>query len=554
MRALISWAMPHLIVVPILLPLITAGCMLALGEGRRPLKSAMSTISGLLNLGVVLVLAWWVLENGPVVYLPGNWPAPFGIVLVADQLSVLMVLLSVVIGICALFYSSARWEKAGVHFHPLGQLQVMGLSGAFLTGDLFNLFVFFEILLAASYGLLLHGSGRPRVSAAVHYVAINIAASSLFLVGATTLYGVTGTLTMAHLAQRVLEVPEADRWLLHTGSGVLAVAFLTKAGAWPLNFWLVPAYRSATAPVAAFFALLTKVGVYAILRLSTLLYAGQSETYGRTSLLAFGTITAAFGALGMLGSKRLASITAFSIAVSSGTLLAALSFRSEAVTGGAIFYLVSSTIGISALFLLTDVVERWRNSGSTDPDEAPFLSARFLEVENVNLDDDEERLVGRPIPASIAFLALAFMTFALIIAGLPPLSSFLAKSLMLSEAMALPAVSGALQGQVWLFVAVLLGTGLMSLITLSRAGIRNFWSSVHRDPPMLRLAEGLPVAVLLLVSIALTVAAGPVTRYAQQIARELHDPASYAEAVLSAATVPPPAKKRSDVEVEEVVP
>src|SRR5690606_1649858 len=462
--ARISEARPHLIVVPILLPLITAGCMLALGEGRRPLKSAMSTISGLLNLGVVLVLAWWVLENGPVVYLPGNWPAPFGIVLVADQLSVLMVLLSVVIGICALFYSSARWEKAGVHFHPLGQLQVMGLSGAFLTGDLFNLFVFFEILLAASYGLLLHGSGRPRVSAAVHYVAINIAASSLFLVGATTLYGVTGTLTMAHLAQRVLEVPEADRWLLHTGSGVLAVAFLTKAGAWPLNFWLVPAYRSATAPVAAFFALLTKVGVYAILRLSTLLYAGQSETYGRTSL----------GTLGMLGSKRLASITACSIAVSSGTLLASLSFRSEAVTGGAIFYLVSSTIGISALFLLTDVVERWRNSGSTDPDEAPFLSARVLEVENVNLDDDEERLVGRPIPASIAFLALAFMTFALIIAGLPPLSSFLAKSLMLSEAMALPAVSGALQGQVWLFVAVLLGTGLMSLITLSRAGIRNF--------------------------------------------------------------------------------
>ena len=184
----------------------------------------------------------------------------------------------------------------------------MGLSGAFLTADIFNLFVFFEILLAASYGLLLHGSGQPRVRASLHYVAVNLAASSLFLIGVSMIYGVTGTLNMAELAARLSGASVGNRHLIDAGASLLAVAFLIKAGAWPLNFWLVPAYSAATPPVAALFAVLTKVGVYALVRMWTLMFAGGPLAgFGAGGLLTFGLITAALAALGMLASHRVAA-------------------------------------------------------------------------------------------------------------------------------------------------------------------------------------------------------------------------------------------------------
>src|SRR5690606_18638451 len=169
---LLDFGMPHLVAVPILVPMLTAALMLLMGEHRRRLKSFLSVVSGLVGLLAALALLRWVnapdTGGGPGsigVYLPGNWPAPFGIVLVADRLSSMMVALTGVIAFAASIYSTSRWDRAGVHFHPLLQLQLMGLNGAFLTGDLFNLFVFFEVMLAASYGLLLHGSGRLRVRA-----------------------------------------------------------------------------------------------------------------------------------------------------------------------------------------------------------------------------------------------------------------------------------------------------------------------------------------------------------------------------------------------------
>ena len=162
-----------------------------------------------------------------------------------------------------------------MHFHPLFQIQLMGLNGAFLTADLFNLFVFFEVLLAASYGLLLHAPGRTRVGAGLHYIAINLVASSFFLIGAALLYGVTGTLNFADLAARIPEVAADDQAVLHVAVAVLAVAFLTKAAIWPMGFWLVPAYSAAGAPVAALFAIMTKVGIYAVLRLWSLMFAGE---------------------------------------------------------------------------------------------------------------------------------------------------------------------------------------------------------------------------------------------------------------------------------------
>ncbi len=538
MNALLETLMPHLVVGPLVVPMLTAALMLLLGEGRRPLKVALALGSGLLGLGTSIALFAWVHRHGVVAYLPANWPAPFGIALAVDRLSAGMLVLTWSLGLGALTFASARWHRAGVHFHPLLQLELMGLSGAFITGDVFNLFVFFEILLAASYGLLLHGSGRPRVSASVHYVAMNLLASALFLIGASMIYGVTGTLNMAELSARLAEGAVANRGLIDGGAAILAVAFLMKAGAWPLNFWLVPAYASSTPPAAAIFAVLTKVGVYALVRLWTLMFAGGPLAgFGADGLLGFGLVTAVLAALGMLATQRLAHQAAAGIVVSAGTLLAALGLGEEAVLGNALFYLLGSALGSSVLFLLVDLIERWR-AGATVVDEAPFLGPT-LEDEDVNLDDEQEPLVALPFPASTALLGFAFLGCALLVCGLPPLSTFLGKLGMLSAALRLRA-DGEVSARSWLFTAVLLSTSLISLLALTRTGIRTFWSSLQRQPPRVRAAEGLPVVALLCACAALTLAAGPVMDVAAAAARSLYDRQRYIDAVLGAPVKPSP--------------
>ena len=247
----------HLIIMPILLPML-AGIVLVLIEERyHAVKLAISIIATLALLLVSVILLAQVDGGAQAsigVYRLGDWPAPFAIVLVADRLAALMVTLSAVLAIAAVTFSAAGWHSAGPHFHSLFQLLLMGLNGAFLTGDLFNLFVFFEILLAASYGLALHGSGPARVRAGLHYVAFNLAASSLFLIGVSLIYGVTGTLNMADLATRIAAIPSESRPLFDAGLALLGIAFLVKAGMWPLSFWLPATYGAASAPVAAIFA------------------------------------------------------------------------------------------------------------------------------------------------------------------------------------------------------------------------------------------------------------------------------------------------------------
>jgi multicomponent K+:H+ antiporter subunit D len=540
MTAFVASCMPHLVVAPILLPMLTAAALLLLGEGRRRLEVALGTACMAAGLATSVALLWWTSARGTVTYVPGAWPASVGIAVVADRLAALMLVLTWTLGACALVFGAARWERAGVHFHPLLQLEVMGLSGAFLAGDLFNLFVFFEILLAASYGLLLHGSGRSRIVSGLRYVAVNLAASSLFLLGASLLYGVTGTLNMAALSEHMARVAAQDRALLHAAAAILAVAFLAKAAAWPMNFWLVPAYSAATAPAAAMFAILTKVGVYALLRTSTLLSSGGALTpLGGDALLWFGTVTAALAALGMVGTQRLVHQAGLSVIVSAGTLLAAVGLGREAVTGGALYYLASSALSGSALFLLVDVIERWRNAGVTVEEPAPYLT-RALEERDVNLDDEEEPLVGVPFPASTAVLGLAYLACTLLVAGLPPFSSFVGKVAMLSGALGGAGSDGAVPGRAWVFLALLLATGLASLVAMLRSGIRMFWSGAGRAPARIRVAEGLPVVALLAACLGLTVTAGPVTRFALETARGLHAPRDHVRGVLGAGVAAPP--------------
>ncbi len=549
--SLLDFTMPHLVAVPILVPMLTAALMLLLGEQRRRLKSALTVVSGLIGLLAALALLRWVNADdtggGPGsigVYLPGNWRAPFGITLVADRLSTLMLALTGVVAFAASIYSTSRWDRAGIHFHPLLQLQLMGLNGAFLTGDLFNLFVFFEVMLAASYGLLLHGSGRLRVRAGLHYIAINLAASSLFLIGAALLYGVTGTLNMADLGMRIARLDAADRGLVHAAAAILCTAFFAKAGAWPLNFWLVPAYSAAVAPVSAVFALLTKLGVYTILRLWTLLFApdtGSSAQFGQIALMSTGMVTLAIGALGILGTQRLSNLAGYSVLVSSGTLLTAVGIGQPEVWAGALYYLPSSTLAVAAFLLLIDMIERWRNEGaSIAPHErrgaAPFLTEDLKVTDHVNLDDEQQALYGRAIPAGVAFLGLGFIACTLLLAGLPPFSGFIGKFAMLSGLLNAPAMDTA----GWTFVALLLVSGFFTLVAFSRTGIRHFWTRPQETMPALRAMEVLPVAALLAAAVALTVGAGPVMQHASATAEGLYAPDAYREAVMNARQVPNP--------------
>jgi len=550
---LLEATMPHLVAAPILVPLLTAALMLTLEERHRRLKSVLTVASGLVGLLVALALLRWVnapsTGGGPGsigVYLPGNWAAPFGIVLVADRLSSMMVALTGVVAFAVSIYSTSRWDRAGVHFHPLLQLQLMGLNGAFLTGDLFNLFVFFEVMLAASYGLLLHGSGKLRARAGLHYIAINLAASALFLIGAALMYGVTGTLNMADLSVRIAQLPAADRGLVHAAGAILATAFFAKAGAWPLNFWLVPAYSAAVLPVSAVFTLLTKLGVYTVLRLWSLLFVadhpvGSGGYFGQQVITAVGLATLFVAALGTIGTQRLANLASFAVLMSAGTLLAAIGLAQPGVWSGALYYLLSSTLAAAGFFLLIDMIERWRNAGSSiaafeTAGAAPFLAEDLKPLVEVNLDDDEQALFGRAIPAGVAFLGLAFVFCTLLLAGLPPLSGFVGKFAMLSGVMNAPLVSAA----GWIFLALMLVSGFFTLVAFSRAGIRHFWTIPEGSRLTLRALEVLPVAALLGAALLLTIGAGPAMSHAQATARELRVPQDYRRAVLTARQKPSP--------------
>lgn len=557
--------MTHLIAAPILLPLLTAAIMLMLGEKHRPLKAKINLFSSLLGLGISVLLLQWTQTTGVPgsigVYLPGNWQVPFGLVLVVDRLSALMLVLTGIIGVSALLFAMARWDSAGSSFHALFQIQLMGLYGAFLTADLFNLFVFFEVLLAASYGLMLHGSGRARVSSGLHYISINLLASTLFLIGAALIYGVTGTLNMADLALKIPLVPEADRGLLHAGAGILAVAFLAKAGMWPLNFWLVPAYSSASAPVAAMFAIMTKVGVYTFLRLWTLLFSGQagaSAYFGGDWLIYGGMATIICAAVAILAAQRLERMASLSILVSAGILLSAIGFAQPNLIGAALFYLVSSTLALSALFLLAELIERSRTANEIPLEDENELLPRPQEslplVKGVNLDDDQKAVVGQVIPWTMAFLGLSFIACTLLIVGMPPLSGFIGKLGLLS-ALLNPLGLGnngdaPISNNAWALLALLILSGLTSLVAFSRLGIQRFWTPVDRPSPLLRRLECVPIFALLGLSIALTFKAEPLLRYTQAAADALNNPQQYVMAVLGTRAVPNPEAHTALLEVQ----
>ncbi|WP_119255771.1 monovalent cation/H+ antiporter subunit D [Shinella zoogloeoides] len=524
----------HLIIAPILIPLVAGALLLFFDERERVVKAMISVVS-CLALAAVAFSLFRLAGNGSGadsfegVYLLGNWPAPFGIVLVADRLSALMLVLASILAIPTLVYALARWHTAGAHFHSLFQFLLMGLNGAFLTGDLFNLFVFFEVMLAASYGLLMHGSGSMRVKAGMHYIAVNLAAALCFLIGVSAIYGSAGTLNMADLAVRIGEIEGERRMLLEAGAAILGVVFLIKAGMWPLNFWLPGAYSAATAPVAGIFAIMSKVGIYVILRLSLLVFGqGASAGLGLNVLLYGGMATIAFGTIGVLASQALGRLASYSVLVSSGTLLAVLGLNNGVVTAGALFYMVSSTLTIGAFFLLIELVERGQDAGAS-------VLAVTMEAYGDADEEDQEVEVGVTMPRTIAVLGICFAACGILLSGLPPLSGFVAKFAMLTGMIGTNvAAEGPIPASVWWIVGLLILSGLAALISMTRAGIRTFWASMEGTVPRVLVMEMAPVMLLIALTLALTVKAGPAMSYMEETVRNLQQPATYIDAVINA--------------------
>lgn len=535
-----GWA-GHLVIAPIVVPMLAGAAMVLAGDRPGDRRRGVVVGLGLASTVLLLALAAVLLAaaDAPEVrtYRLGDWPASFAIVLVLDRLSAMMVALACALGFAAFVFSLSRWHRAGANFHPLLQFQIMGLNGAFLTGDLFNLFVFFEVMLAASYGMVLHGSGTARVRAGLHYIVINLLASLLFLVGVSVVYGIAGTLNMADLATRMRGIAAADRALLEAGLAVLGIAFLVKAAMWPLGFWLPGTYAAASAPAAALLSILSKVGVYAVLRVWSLLFgegAGASAGFGGVWLTAGGLLTIAFGSAAVLASQNLGRLAGASVLVSSGTLLATIGLGQTAVTGGALFYLASSVPALGALFLLIELVERDRDVGAD-------VLAVTREAFGTGEEDEEDSpgaqdAVGVPIPGTVAALGISFLACALLIAGLPPLSGFLAKFAMLAPLFA-PG-EAALPALTWVVTAALILSGLATVVATVRAGIEAFWTSPADTPPRVGVIEFLPVALLLALCGALTLGAGPAVEYASAAAAALHAPADYLRGVLGAAAVP----------------
>jgi multicomponent K+:H+ antiporter subunit D len=493
------------LIVPVLLPAACAALMLLAGGERIRLQRATALLA-CTGLAVVALGALAHTSAGAIaVYRLGDWPAPFGIALVLDRLAALMLGLTAVVAIAALVAAMTGpepWDRRGRFFHAFFQLQLMGLNGAFLTGDLFNLFVFFEVLLVASYCLLLHGHGPERLRAGFHYVAVNLAASALFLLAIAALYAVTGTLNLADLALAVPRLGSADVPIARAAALVLLVVFAVKAAVFPLYLWLPRAYVAAGAPVAALFAIMTKVGVYAIVRVHGLVFgpdAGSSALIAGPWLLAGAVATVALGAAGAFAATGLARMAAYLTVASVGTLLVGVAVFSTASLGAALYYLLHSTLALAALFLLAERIAAQRGDDGFTP---------------------------RPPVAQPALLGVALGVAAVSIAGLPPLSGFVGKLALLQATGDLPATP-----VLWI---ALLGGGLAATIALARAGSALFWKTATDGAPAARasFASLAPMAALLAGGVALAVFAAPVKRYTDATARQLADWRLYAPAVL----------------------
>ena len=505
--------MSHAVLLPIAIPLVAS--ILALAGHRLGLNYVRTLFLG---AGLLLVAASaWLIHmagnDGIVVYALGAWPAPFGIVLVLDRLSALMVALTTAIAVPAGLYATAGTDTPGRHFHALFLLQVAGLNGAFLTGDLFNLFVFFEVLLLASYGLMVHGTGAGRVRAGLVYVILNLTGSALFLIALGLIYGMLGTLNLADMAVVLPDLPDGDHAIVRTAFALLVAVFALKAALLPLSFWLPHAYAATSVAVAALFAIMTKVGIYALLRVSVIGFASAPFTADLLQpwLLPLALATIALGTIGALAARRLVAVVANLVVVSTGTLFAAMAGNDAGADAAGLYYLLHTTLVTAAFFLLAD---------------------RIAAARGVQGDTLERG--GKPRNATL--LGLAFLILAVAASGMPPLSGFLGKVMILRSVQ-----FHDLGAAVW--IALILA-GFVTMLLLARAASALFWEgdptgklasgTVRTDEPSPAGSRRRAVALCLLVGASplLTVAAAPISAFVRATSDQLHARQPYIGAVL----------------------
>ena len=492
-------------ILPILIPLLAA--LLQMISGHLRFQRAVGLLATAL---LVLVTGWLTLlaDDGVLrVYALGDWPAPFGIVLVVDRLAAGMSLLTAVLGFLVLLYASAGFDERGVHFHPLFQFQLLGLLGAFLTGDLFNLFVFFEIMLLASYVLLAHGGGLARTRAGISYVVLNLVGSALFLIALGLIYGTLGTLNLADVA-RALALPGYDRSLARLAFALLIAVFALKDGLLPLSFWLPHTYTAAGAPVAALFAIMTKVGIVAILRVQAIALAPVMPDLLDSWLTTLALATVVFAALGALAAVRLRALVAWLVLLSAGTLLTTPAQASAEVSAAALYYLVQSTLAGAAFFLLAGLIAEQRGK----------VADQFM--------------AGPPLRAT--WLRIAFLVVATTAAALPPFSGFVGKVMLLTSMRDVEAGMA-----IWV---VVLMSGFIVMATLARDGCYLIWKHKAASRPL----TGDPVgwrratATMLLIAAGplLAIGARPLSDYSARTAAQLHAPGAYVTGVLAAGATP----------------
>lgn len=503
------------VVFPIIIPLATMAALVLAWQSRSAQKIIGLTGSALLLLAASTLLVL-VHRHDILVLQAGNWPAPIGITLVADRLSSIMVMLAALTSFAVSIYSLATIDdcRTDFGFYPLVQLLLMGVCGAFLTGDLFNLYVWFEVMLIASFVLLTLGGERGQLEGGIKYVTLNLISSAVFLAAIGVLYAATGTLNMADLALKLRSFPDKD--VVSVLSMLFLVAFGTKAAVFPLFFWLPASYHTPPVAVSAVFAgLLTKVGVYALIRAFTLLFVTDPEFTHRLLLVIAG-LTMVTGVLGAMAQNEIRRILSFHIVSQIGYMLMGLALLTPLALAGSVFYIIHHILVKTNLFLIGGIAEQRFGSGRLDVTGGLYRSAPVLSV--------------------------LFFLSAMSLAGIPPLSGFFAK---------LTLVRSALDNGSYLIVIVTSCVSLLTLFSMTKIWSAAFWKpapdavvaadsetvpsamALTADSRRRRLCLYAPIIGLVVVSLGIGLLSGPVLRMSMATAEQLLDPDAYIAAVLS---------------------
>ena len=498
--------MKALLVAPLLIPLTTL--VLCLLTRRSPRLSGLLSVLGSAALGTIGLLMVWLAASGQILAgQAGGWAAPYGITLVVDRLSAAMVAITGIIGLATALVALAHDDDRarGPDFHPLLHGLLVGVCGAFITGDVFNLYVWFEVLLVGSFALIVLGGGRRRLAGTVVYVVLNLVATMMFLLAAGLLYGASGSLNMAELAQRFAtgEVPVTA----NAAVGLMLVAFSVKAALFPVFGWLPASYHVAWTPISALFAgLLTKVGVYALIRTVTLLWPDSGIAHD--VLLWVACATMLIGGLGAAAQNEVRRILSFHIVSQVGYMILGLALATPLALAGAVFYLIHHIVVKANLFLVGGIAARLTGS---------------------------ERLAAMGgLYAHTPWLTVLFAITALSLAGSPPLSGFWAKFVL---------VKASLDASAWVAAAVALLTGIFTLLSMSKIWNEAFLKPHPAGPDAIRPIDGLRPAVwamsaLAAMTVAIGLFAGPVMDYASAAALQLSTPQAYIDAVLGAPSPP----------------